>query len=76
MKLRNLINELEALKLVKGDQFYEKLLNYDFLVKIINPEHFELVDETQRIGIYIDSLADEVQFVAYLEKGEKNVPIN
>lgn len=72
MKLRHLINELNALKLCKGEEFYEKLLEYDFLVRTIQTEDFQIIDETQRIGIYIDSLANEVQFIAYLEKGEKN----
>ena len=67
MKLRHLINELEHLKLVKGEEFYEKLLNFDFLVRTINKSNFDIIDETQSIGIYLDDVVDECQIIAYLE---------
>lgn len=70
MKLRHLINELEHLKLVKGNDFYEKLLNFDFLVDIIDPNGYERVDQTQSIGIYLDDIADECIITAYIERGE------
>ena len=67
MKLRHLINELEHLKSVKGEEFYEKLLNFDFLVRIINKNNFDIIEETQSIGIYLDDIADECQVIAYLD---------
>lgn len=67
MKLRHLINELEHLKKVKGEDFYEKLLNFDFLVRVINKSNFDIIEETQSIGIYLDDIADECQVIAYLE---------
>lgn len=76
MKLRHLIDELEHLKVMKGKDFYEKLLNFDFLVDIIDPNGYVRVDQTQSIGIYLDDIADECQIVAYVERGDKNVSVN
>lgn len=72
MKLRHLINELDSLKVRNGDEFYEKLLEYDFLVDIINPQTYDRLEQTQNISIYLDGITDEIKIIAYLKKGEDN----
>lgn len=67
MKLRHLLNEIEKLRFEKGEHLFEKLQNYDFTVNIINNEG-QMLEQTQRIGIYIDGIADEIQFIAYVDK--------
>ena len=71
MKLRHLIDELNYLKTLKGDEFYENLLNFDFLVRVCNKETLQPLDETKAIGIYLDDVVDECQFIAYFtDKGD------
>ena len=65
MKLRHFLSELEKIRLTKGEELFEKLQEYDFTVNVINTEG-KMIEQTQRIGIYIDGIADEVQFIAYV----------
>ena len=66
MKLRHLLNELEKIRFEKGENLFEKIQDYDFIINVINNEG-QMIEQTQRIGIYIDSIADEIQFIAYTD---------
>ena len=78
MKLRNLINDLNRLKVLHGKETYENILDFDFLVRIVKKDNFNVIEETKSIGIYLDDVSDECQIIAYVDKGEKeeNVPVN
>ncbi|MBP5446225.1 MAG: hypothetical protein J6Y28_08655 [Acholeplasmatales bacterium] len=70
MKIRHLINELNLLKAKIGDDYYEKLLNFDFLVKVYKGS--ELIVESQNIGLYLDDITDELHVLVYENKGSEN----
>lgn len=67
MKIRHLVNELELLKQKFGDDYYQKLLNFDFLVKVNVGSN--LVLESQNIGLYLDNITDELHVIVYENKG-------
>lgn len=70
MKIRNLINELELLKQKFGDDYYQKLLNFNFLVEVNAGS--SLVLESQNIGLYLDDVTDELHVIVYENKGALN----
>lgn len=63
MKVRNLINELDSLRAKLGDDYYEKLLNFDFLVRVYKGADLEI--ESQNIGLYLDDVTDELRVSVY-----------
>lgn len=70
MKIRHLINELTALKGRFGEDFYEKLLEFDFTIKICS---LDSIEETQRVGIILNKTTDECEIIAYLDNLEERV---
>lgn len=68
MKIRNLINELDSLRTKLGDDYYEKLLNFDFLVRAYKGANLEI--ESQNIGLYLDDVTDELQVLVYEPREE------
>ena len=69
MKIRHLINELNSLKAKLGDDYYEKLLNFDFLVRVYKGSELDV--ESQNIGLYLDDVTDELHVLVYEPKENK-----